>query len=316
MKILPISTSRPISHNFTAQIKPKPIKSTKPLVCSKIVDSFFVADKKGVKIPVILVENQKSSSPFISRFEDLAMIEDECCGVLNFEMFEGEDVLWVSSLASKLHPKTGKKLKGLGTQMLKHVVRESQKNGYNGAVGLSACNEVPPFVFYYKNNFLPLTNGPANYNLAAIHYAAKTDTPVERLVPAYLRSIEMQISPENAKLFLEGRRIIDDKICKKIRTGFIGGRFVDFNQLEIGKTKDEFVINAVDTMAKESGQLSSCCARFSQNSRGEKIIELRSFYTNTENERKLKIGTYKTAKKIAKSMGIKKVILSKEFLLN
>ncbi len=95
--------------------------------------------------------------------------------------------------------------KGAGVELLKCAVEESKKRGFGGKIHLTASNVPPPFVFYYKNNFIP--EECADKYFAAIDYAARKNIPISRILPKYVTNIDMKLDEKGAEAFLNNQRL-------------------------------------------------------------------------------------------------------------
>ena len=111
--------------------------------------------------------------------------------------------------------------KGMGTELLKCVVKESYKRGYKGNVHVNAQHSAySPLIFYYKNNFIcPKSEEAELYGHleccnAPIQYAIKNNLPIDSILGNMGRTLILD--EEGAKAFLKGEKLYKERFCKKI----------------------------------------------------------------------------------------------------
>jgi len=117
--------------------------------------------------------------------------------------------------------------KGLGTQLIKHIVQESIRKGKNGTITTCAYygNE-PPFKFYFKNNFKISDYDSLDidyqrlYN-APLQYAVTYNKNIFDIIPKNNDTFYMELDEKGAQALLEGKRLADSRICDSIATTII-----------------------------------------------------------------------------------------------
>lgn len=174
------------------------------------IKSFSFADKFDNPLKAVIYDEKLSKEAAEFYGEDskkfVARLNGENIGHLTLSNHYKEDCLVIQELFTK---KDKKGYKGIGTELLKLAVLESQKRGFEGKIKLTASNEPPPFVFYYKNNFLP-DKKDAQY-LAAIDYAARNNIDISKLLNG-ITSISMSLSKEGAQALLKGERLYEKRM--------------------------------------------------------------------------------------------------------
>lgn len=121
--------------------------------------------------------------------------------------------------------------RNIGTELLKSVVKESEKQGCEGRVILNASHFSPPFAFYYKNNFKVAREKSAYYN-AGIDYAARKNVPVSEVLPCYYTSLTMELDKNGAKAFLEGKKLYKERRFETIDSRKISGINFESNLIQ------------------------------------------------------------------------------------
>ena len=114
-------------------------------------------DSKGNKIPATIINHKKNKSIYIKRGkEDLGgltySISDAYIKGENYpEYYKNKKYLFINSIYSN------QKYKGIGSELVKQAVKESQKRGYEGRTCLNTSTTKPekgsPIPFYYKLGF-------------------------------------------------------------------------------------------------------------------------------------------------------------------
>lgn len=141
--------------------------------------------------------------------------------------------------------------KGAGTELLKCIVEESYKQGYNGKVHLKASHVPVPFAFYYKNNFKGY--GPlAHYN-AAIEYSIRSGTPISSLVPDSSTCLTMKLDEKEAKAFKRGKRLHQSRFFKTVLEKDIKNKKYVANLIE-SPNEGEFYFQVVNEGANKLKQ--------------------------------------------------------------
>lgn len=121
-------------------------------------DSEFITlkDKFNNPVSVCINETRKNSRSLLSDGESLGFCDfSECNAPIigdNYpNYYKNRKYLYVNSLSSS------RKLKGIGTELIKEIVRESYKRGMGGRVCLNASTTKAelnsPVPFYYKLGF-------------------------------------------------------------------------------------------------------------------------------------------------------------------
>jgi len=114
-------------------------------------------DSKGNKIPATIINNKRNKSMYLKRGkEDLGGLTYSICDAQikgeNYpDYYKNKKYLFINSIYSH------QKYKGIGTALIKKVVEESKKRGYEGRVCLNTTTTKPekgsPIPFYYKLGF-------------------------------------------------------------------------------------------------------------------------------------------------------------------
>lgn len=131
---------------------------------------------------------------------------------------------------SDLHTQENKlrQYKGLGTELLKCIVKESYDKGFGGKLLCCAYHENSPFVFYYKNNFRICDNkdsyieNPAMYNVP-LHYVTINNLEVFDILPKNCELLFFELDKKGADAFMKNKRLYEDVICEDVAKTEIGG---------------------------------------------------------------------------------------------
>ena len=132
------------------------------------------------------------------------------------------DGVFLTRLHTERNPK--REYKGLGTELIKHVVQESIQKGKDGTITTCAHYEnEPPFKFYFKNNFKILDYDSLDvdyqrlYN-APLQYAVTYDKDIFDIIPKNNDTFYMKLDEKGAQALLEGKRLADSRICDIVAT--------------------------------------------------------------------------------------------------
>lgn len=121
--------------------------------------------------------------------------------------------------------------KGIGTELLKCLVKESKKQGNKGKIFLNASHIPAPFVFYYKNNFQVSGNRTKQHN-ATIDYAARNNIPISSLLPNWFSSLSMVLDEKGANALLKGERLYEKREFHTIEKFDYKGRQYEVNLVQ------------------------------------------------------------------------------------
>lgn len=199
--------------------------------------------------------------------------------------------------------------KGAGTELLKCVVEESKKRGYNGKVNLCAENFPPPFVFYYKNNF---TVPPeiSQYN-AAIDYAARNNTPVENLLPEGLSSLNMELDEKGAEALLKAKRLFEERTFKTIAKTNIGGKQYEANFIEA--EDGNFYLQIINKTAAKRKQPWVAKGEIKNDKNGKKYVRIYCI-DDIYADKKVQDFAKSSAKILSEKLGIGHFKICEEFI--
>lgn len=114
-------------------------------------------DKNGNKVKAILIHNKKSKSMYLMRGQDVlggtlySFTNAPIKGDNYPDYYKNQKYLFINQIYSH------KKYKGIGTELIKKLVQESKKQGFEGRICLNASTTKPekgsPIPFYYKLGF-------------------------------------------------------------------------------------------------------------------------------------------------------------------
>lgn len=155
----------------------------------------FVAlkDKNGNEVKAVLIHNKRSKSMYLMRGQDvlggmLYSITSASIKGDNYpDYYKNKKYLFINQIYSH------KKYKGIGTELIKKLVHESKKQGYEGRVCLNTSTTKPekgsPIPFYYKLGFEASNKQK--------HEEIKKALEAGKKIPASCESVTLFL-PENA----------------------------------------------------------------------------------------------------------------------
>ena len=137
--------------------------------------------------------------------------------------------------------------KGLGTELIKHIIQESIKKGKSGAITTCAYfgNE-PPFKFYFKNNFKIIDSDEIDvdyqrlYN-APLQYAVTYGKNIFDVIPKNNDNFYMELDEKGARALLEGKRLADSRICDTVATTIIDDELYSAQFIESPYENEYFI---------------------------------------------------------------------------
>ena len=120
--------------------------------------------------------------------------------------------------------------RGVGTELLKCAVEESQNRGYKGKLNVYAANgKYSPFAFYYKNNFIFRKGDRRD---AIVQYAVRHNIPVCKLIPEYDSQAMMYLDEKSANKFLEGNRSYKERTFEEVLKKSVNGNDYSANFIQ------------------------------------------------------------------------------------
>lgn len=161
-------------------------------------------DKKSIEVDFSERKIQHDFEKIIGENpKNIVIVKDgEDLASIIFSDYYKKDALYIDGLMCQKARNKG--YKKTGTELLKIAIKESMKRGYGGKIHVCASYSPPPFVFYYKNNFLP--EGRYEKYLELIDYAANENENIENLMPD-ITSMPMFLDEKGARAVLENRRL-------------------------------------------------------------------------------------------------------------
>ena len=185
-------------------------------VSAQVLNSLFTSEKIAAKTSLTLRETKQQVPAYITKFEKEntihLYIKNEQADKLGYASLAypaggfcktpiGEDYIYNSmsliALESKNNACKASPYRGIGSELLKAAVRESQKLGFGGRIHLMAYDAKPPIVFYYKNGLRFLNNEKD----VLMQKYLNTPKEIRGEIPQELQSGMMYLPDENiAKL--------------------------------------------------------------------------------------------------------------------
>lgn len=172
-------------------------------------------------------------------------IDGEQVGFTTVQDNAAKDKLYLSHIYTEENSK--RKYKGLGTELIKSAILESQSRGYKGRITLCAMHTPLPFVFYYKNNF-KAAQGTQSYN-GAIEYAIKNNIPIEEMFLSSVHSLDMELSEDGANALLNKENFYKSSEFKTFKKEINGKTY----EAALIKSNDEYyfiIVNTSDNVEK------------------------------------------------------------------
>ncbi len=263
-------------------------------------------DVKKVKIKdlnnnIVNAEIIKSGDKLVKRFDLLVNNENLGFAVAS----KGNDnTFWLHQLFTRENDK--RSYKGTGTELLKCVIEESKKQGFDGAVKVFADHGTKsPLVFYYKSNFIT----PEDKD-ACIQYAIRNNVPIQNVMSTSLSGI-MTLDEKSADAFLEGTRLYLNRTCKKIGEKEIDGQIYSANLIEAPQKNTYYLLIANEDVKEGIATFSATLKKVENE--GKNHFEITKLHEYDSYNLKEEINfILNSIKKEAKTIGFEKITIAND----
>ncbi|MBE7706576.1 MAG: GNAT family N-acetyltransferase [Cyanobacteria bacterium SIG30] len=158
-----------------------------------------ILDAEIIEVPL----KRDKSLPPVRKYS--LRVDDKEIGSCFFNAYPNGKYIYIQDLKTQEH--AFREYRGAGTALIKEVIKESKRQGYDGKVHLCCYHDPSPCAFYYKNNFVAV-NKHDSLNVV-FDYIARNNLGADKF-PITNLGIPMEIDPKSADKLLKGDRIYED----------------------------------------------------------------------------------------------------------
>ncbi|MBR2068673.1 MAG: GNAT family N-acetyltransferase [Candidatus Gastranaerophilales bacterium] len=280
MKILNISPLQKINSFKNVSFRASNnVKDSFTLEDNKKIQKVTIKDLDDNDIEALVVEKESKNPELTGNEKDLELyVQGERVAYAILQDTFAKDCLRVAELYADEHKY--RRYKGIGTQLLKLAVLESQKRGYGGNIVLEASHSAySPLAFYYKNNFViprlgckSIKHFPEKYN-CAIDLAVREGEYVGKYLPIYQLSANMHLYEKDAKALLKGKRLYKDRKCELLSQKEFNGMNYSAYFFQ-SPYENEFFTAIVNNDAKKNKVASISTLYLKENEQKQKYFEV------------------------------------------